>query len=98
MLDEPTASVDLPTDQKVQAMVRREFGTATLLCVAHRLNTIIDYDRILVMSNGKAVEYGPPAELLQKKEGPFVDLVSALGPEAEADLRRQAGVPKELCL
>ena len=94
VLDEPTASVDLPTDQKVQAMVRREFGKATLLCIAHRLNTIIDYDRILVMANGKAVEYGPPAELLQQEGGLLVDLVAALGPEAEADLRRQAGVPR----
>ena len=72
-------------------MARREFGEATLLCVVHRLTTIIDYDRILVMSNGKAVEYGPPAERLQKEKGPPVDLVSALGPEAEADLRRHLG-------
>ena len=53
VLDEATASVDVETDAKIQETIREEFGDRTLLCIAHRLRTIISYDRVLVMADGR---------------------------------------------
>eukprot|EP00931_Biecheleriopsis_adriatica_P044952 TRINITY_DN25767_c0_g1_i1.p1 TRINITY_DN25767_c0_g1~~TRINITY_DN25767_c0_g1_i1.p1 ORF type:complete len:1310 (-),score=227.04 TRINITY_DN25767_c0_g1_i1:187-4071(-) len=64
-LDEPTASVDLETDARLQELVRSAFVGRTLLCIAHRLQTIIDFDRILVMEAGRAAALDTPAALLQ---------------------------------
>jgi len=57
IMDEATSSVDFETDQKIQNTIKAEFKGATLLTIAHRLRTIINYDRIAVMSDGVAVEY-----------------------------------------
>merc|ERR1712008_408525 len=67
VLDEATASVDSETDAFIQHMLRTRFEGTTLLTVAHRLHTIIDYDVILVLSDGKAAEFGTPRELLEGK-------------------------------
>ncbi|KAG0794583.1 hypothetical protein G6F22_005317 [Rhizopus arrhizus] len=64
IMDEATASVDFETDTKIQTTIREEFDNSTLLCIAHRLRTIIDYDRILVLDQGKIVEYDTPYNLL----------------------------------
>jgi ATP-binding cassette, subfamily C (CFTR/MRP), member 1 len=56
VMDEATSSVDFETDQKIQNTIKAEFKGATLLTIAHRLRTIINYDRIAVMSDGVAVE------------------------------------------
>jgi ABC-type sugar transport system ATPase subunit len=53
VMDEATASVDFDTDTKIQQTIREEFGDSTLLCIAHRLRTVVDYDRVLVL--GKLV-------------------------------------------
>ncbi|TXT15664.1 hypothetical protein VHUM_00167 [Vanrija humicola] len=63
VLDEATASVDVETDAKIQETIRREFGNKTLLCIAHRLRTILSYDRILVMSDGQAEAFDTPENL-----------------------------------
>lgn len=63
VLDEATASVDVETDAKIQETIRREFGNKTLLCIAHRLRTILSYDRILVMSEGQAEAFDTPENL-----------------------------------
>ncbi|KAJ3272855.1 hypothetical protein HDV01_005178 [Terramyces sp. JEL0728] len=65
-MDEATASVDPETDAKIQQTIRSEFD-ATILTVAHRLKTIIDYDRVLVMDDGVVAEIGTPYELLQNQ-------------------------------
>jgi len=70
-LDEATASVDLVTDGQIQATITREFGGVTLVCVAHRLRTILGYDRICVMDAGRIVELGPPEELYENIGGIF---------------------------
>ena len=65
MMDEATASVDLDTDVLIQSVVRSEFSDCTVLTIAHRLNTIMDADKVLVMDAGYAAEYDVPHKLLQ---------------------------------
>jgi len=76
IMDEATASVDAETDAAIQKVMRREFEKATVITVAHRLNTIMDSDYILVMSDGMASEFDSPKKLLEKG-GLFRDLVRA---------------------
>ncbi|KAI9501825.1 YLL048Cp-like protein [Coemansia spiralis] len=71
ILDEATASVDFDTDAKIQATIRTEFTDSTLLCIAHRLRTIVDYDKVLVLDHGEVVEYDTPYNLLSKDDGLF---------------------------
>lgn len=66
ILDEATSSVDYQTDAKIQETISREFSHCTILCIAHRLNTILHYDRIMVMDQGKVVEKGTPWGLFQQ--------------------------------
>lgn len=65
MMDEATASVDVDTDQLIQKVIREKFGHCTVLTIAHRLNTIMDSDKVLVMDNGDAAEFDTPVKLLQ---------------------------------
>ncbi|KAI6039827.1 ABC protein [Pisolithus marmoratus] len=71
VLDEATASVDLETDNKIQRTITTEFRDRTLLCIAHRLRTIISYDRVLVMDAGMVAEFDTPYHLYQKEGGLF---------------------------
>jgi len=89
VLDEATSSIDLETDVFIQKMLRSRFDDTTLLTVAHRLHTIMDYGRILVMENGRAVEFGSPKELLERG-GVFADLVASTGEESAKTLREIA--------
>ena len=57
ILDEATASVDHATDERIQQALRSEFTESTLITIAHRLRTIMDYDKILVLDEGKVAEY-----------------------------------------
>jgi ABC-type multidrug transport system fused ATPase/permease subunit len=86
VLDEATASVDTMTDTCIQKMLRTRFKNTTMLTIAHRLHTIMDYDNVLVLDNGRVAEFGPPRKLLENPEGVFTCLVEATGPEA-AELR-----------
>ncbi|KAL4062863.1 ABC protein [Scleroderma citrinum] len=71
VLDEATASVDLETDNKIQHTIKTEFRDRTLLCIAHRLRTILSYDRVLVMDAGVVAEFDTPYNLYQKEGGIF---------------------------
>ena len=64
VLDEPTANVDSHTDKLLQEAVAENFEGATILAIAHRLDTVIDYDKILVLGSGGVLEYGSPRELI----------------------------------
>ncbi|KAJ2795467.1 Multidrug resistance-associated protein 1, partial [Coemansia furcata] len=66
VLDEATANVDLETDKSVQELIRKEFNGCTVLTIAHRLDTIMNSDRIIVMDKGSIAEIGTPQELLAK--------------------------------
>lgn len=68
VLDEATSGVDDATDTAVQRVIRQEFSHATILVVAHRILTVADFDRILVMSDGEVAEFGPPAALLARRD------------------------------
>lgn len=87
VLDEATASVDGDTDAFIQEMIRTRFKGTTLLTVAHRLNTIMDYDVILAMDGGKVAEFGRPVDLLKDENGLFSSLVDSTGKESSAALR-----------
>ena len=65
MLDEATASIDLVTEQKVQELLATEFSECTMIVIAHRLQTVLDSDSILVLDNGRVIEEGSPTILLQ---------------------------------
>src|ERR1700685_1053852 len=65
MMDEATASIDYTTDSKIQGTIREL--QSTIITIAHRLQTIVDYDKVLVLDKGSVVEYGHPHELLRKE-------------------------------
>ncbi|XP_067890479.1 multidrug resistance-associated protein 4 isoform X2 [Heterodontus francisci] len=83
IIDEATANVDPRTDELIQKTIRQTFEQCTVLTVAHRLNTIIDSDRILVLDAGRVAEYAEPYVLLENKNGLFYKMVQNLG-KAEA--------------
>ncbi|CAK9781035.1 hypothetical protein CC85DRAFT_282605 [Cutaneotrichosporon oleaginosum] len=90
VLDEATASVDVETDSKIQDTIRREFGHKTLLCIAHRLRTILSYDRILVMSDGAVEEFDTPENLFLAG-GAFTSMCTKSGITLE-DIRHYASM------
>lgn len=71
ILDEATASVDHNTDELIQQTIRTAFADCTVLTIAHRLNTILDYDRVIVLDKGKIVEFDSPARLIEDKSSSF---------------------------
>lgn len=79
ILDEATASVDLDTDDLIQATIREEFGDCTVLTIAHRLNTIMDSNRIMVLSEGQIVEFETPTNLLGDPESHFFKMAKDAG-------------------
>ncbi|KAF9432269.1 hypothetical protein BGZ76_011034 [Entomortierella beljakovae] len=69
VMDEATASVDFATDKAIQSAIQQEFENSTVVCIAHRLNTIILYDKVLVLDHGKVLEYDTPSNLLDETKG-----------------------------
>ncbi|RMC17743.1 hypothetical protein DUI87_05408 [Hirundo rustica rustica] len=78
ILDEATAAVDLETDVQIQSMLRTQFRGSTVLTIAHRVNTVLDCDRILVMENGRIAEFDTPEHLIAQK-GLFYRLMEESG-------------------
>ncbi|RVE43931.1 hypothetical protein evm_011442 [Chilo suppressalis] len=79
VLDEATAAVDLETDELIQKTIRSEFASCTVLTIAHRLNTIMDSTRVMVLDKGQLVEYAPPEQLLQDKNSIFYGMAKDAG-------------------
>uniref|UniRef100_A0A4W6CXA6 ATP-binding cassette, sub-family C (CFTR/MRP), member 4 n=1 Tax=Lates calcarifer TaxID=8187 RepID=A0A4W6CXA6_LATCA len=90
IIDEATANVDPRTDELIQKTIRDKFRECTVLTIAHRLNTIIDSDRILVLDSGAIQELDRPITLLQNKEGAFYNMVQQMGPAEAAALLESA--------
>uniref|UniRef100_A0A8D0CP65 Multidrug resistance-associated protein 4 n=1 Tax=Sander lucioperca TaxID=283035 RepID=A0A8D0CP65_SANLU len=90
IIDEATANVDPRTDSLIQQTIRDKFQECTVLTIAHRLNTIIDCDRILVLDAGRIQEYDEPYVLLQNQEGLFYQMVQQTGRAEAASLLHTA--------
>lgn len=79
LMDEATASVDAESDASIQNMVRSCFDASTVITIAHRLNTVAFYDRVLVLAHSKLVEFDTPLSLLEKPGGAFRELGEGTG-------------------
>ena len=79
ILDEATAAIDLETDDLIQATIRSEFKDCTILTIAHRLNTIMDYDRIMVLDKGAIAEFASPNTLVEDQNSIFHSMVKDAG-------------------
>lgn len=88
ILDEATSNVDMQTDSFIQDVIKKNFGDKTVITIAHRLNTIADYDRVIVMKRGRLAEEGSPYELLEKKSF-FYRMVKMTGRNS-LEIRSQA--------
>lgn len=94
LLDEATASIDYDTDAAIQKTIREEFTDTTILTIAHRLRSIADYDKILVLDAGKAVEYDQPYSLLENHDSVFYGMCQRSGEfEALLELAKDAYKP-----
>jgi len=74
VMDEATASVDFETDLKIQTTIREEMADSTIITIAHRIRTIADFDRVLVMNAGEIAEYDTPLALMNREDGLFRSL------------------------
>lgn len=90
LMDEATASVDYATDELITAALRQEFSDSTLLVIAHRLRTIIDFDKVLVLDAGRIVEYDKPLTLLENPSSRFYALCRATGKTEFRILKKMA--------
>ncbi|KAF8649184.1 hypothetical protein AX16_005982 [Volvariella volvacea WC 439] len=92
VMDEATASVDYATDELIGKTIRQEFASSTILTIAHRLRTVIDYDKIMLLDQGRIVEFDRPSVLLSDPNSKFYSLCKATGKEEFAMLKKLAGV------
>lgn len=79
LLDEATAAVDMETDNLIQQTIRKEFKSQTIITIAHRLETILDYDRVVVMDQGRLAEVDKPGKLLKRPSSMFYGLAKEAG-------------------
>ncbi|KAK0545187.1 hypothetical protein OC846_005775 [Tilletia horrida] len=91
LLDEATASIDQVTDKRIQKTIRVEFASKTLICIAHRLRTIIGYDAVAVFSEGRVAEYDSPLVLFDRPNGIFRGMCERSGIGREDIIRAQRG-------
>lgn len=86
ILDEATANVDADTDKFIQTTIRDKFADCTVLTIAHRLHTVMDSDKVLVMDAGRIVEFDQPFNLLQISDGYLTKLVNETESRTAAQL------------
>ena len=93
-MDEATSAIDVKTDHLIQKAIRAKgglFANSTVLAIAHRLETVIDYDKILVLEHGEVVEFGSPLELLNRPISDpgayFARMANEMSVEAQERLR-----------
>jgi ATP-binding cassette subfamily C (CFTR/MRP) protein 4 len=98
ILDEPSANVDSKTDVLLQRTLRERFAHATIISIAHRLDTIISSDNVIVLSDGKLVEFGSPCDLLSKQGGHFLSLVQSTGDAMSTSLINRAFAREDFAL
>ena len=76
VMDEATASIDMTTEEKIQAALEYALNNCTVITVAHRIKTIINYDKILVLNNGEILEFDSPKNLIENEKSLFYQLYS----------------------
>jgi len=74
-LDEATANIDVDTDRLIQSSIRETCTHVTVITIAHRIQTIVDSDRVIVMDNGRIIEFDTPKNLLENSQSTFARLV-----------------------
>jgi ABC-type multidrug transport system fused ATPase/permease subunit len=79
ILDEATAAIDIETDELIQNTIRAQFRDCTILTIAHRLNTIMDSNRIIVLEQGKIAEFDTPSNLLADSHSLFYSMAKDAG-------------------
>lgn len=79
LLDEATSNVDSETDKLIQQTIRNKFADCTVITIAHRLHTVMDSDKVLVVDAGEIMEFDHPFELIQKTDGFFKGLLDQTG-------------------
>ncbi|KAJ7638358.1 multidrug resistance-associated ABC transporter [Roridomyces roridus] len=92
LMDEATASVDYATDELISRTIMEEFTSSTLLTVAHRIRSVINHDKIMVLDQGRIAEFDSPAALLRDPSSQFYALCKATGSEEFGTLRILAGL------
>ncbi|KAE9407953.1 ATP-binding cassette transporter [Gymnopus androsaceus JB14] len=92
VMDEATASVDYATDELISKTIRQNFADSTILTIAHRLRTVIDYDRIMLLDQGRIVEFDKPQILLADSSSKFHALCKATGKDEFSTLKKLAGL------
>ncbi|KAJ7040968.1 multidrug resistance-associated ABC transporter [Mycena alexandri] len=92
ILDEATASVDYATDELVGLTIREKFSSSTILTIAHRLRSVIDYDKVMVLEEGRIVEFESPKTLLENESSKFYALCKATGSNEFATLQSMAEI------
>ncbi|XP_063704489.1 probable multidrug resistance-associated protein lethal(2)03659 [Culicoides brevitarsis] len=90
ILDEATANVDPETDKFIQTTIREKFGHCTVLTIAHRLHTVMDSDKVLVMDAGQVIEFDHPHVLMQNRDGMLRKLVDKTGKQTAKMLKEIA--------
>ena len=95
VMDEATASIDQESDARVQSIIKQHFSQATILSIAHRLESIADFDKILVLDAGEMVEFDAPSVLLSDQSSAFSQLVEAAGPETREKIIRSMSCRKD---
>jgi len=78
VLDEATANIDIITEKKIQKLIHEEFVDSTVITIAHRLNTIMGSDKVLVLSHGQVVEYDAPQTLMNDPTSQFSELLKEI--------------------
>lgn len=87
--------MDMQTDLLIQRSIKQNFANLTVLTIAHRLNTIIDSDRVIIMDAGQVIEFDTPHALLSLPDSSFHRLVSETGAESLAKLKSAAAVKEQ---
>ncbi|KAH7105025.1 multidrug resistance-associated ABC transporter [Auriculariales sp. MPI-PUGE-AT-0066] len=90
VMDEATASIDYFTDERISQTIQEEFASSTVITIAHRLRTVINYDRVLVLDEGRIAEYDKPAVLLNNPDSKFFMLCKAAGKDEFGILQMMA--------
>merc|ERR1711865_614692 len=89
ILDEATANIDIETEQVIQKLIKQSFKNCTMIVVAHRLQTIIESDRVLVLDTGKVAEFDTPAVLRKREESHFAKLIKEIQMQEEKNKKKE---------